>query len=168
MNYREYLESVSKKLQAAEFQLRKDIKVARFDVDLYAFKDWTGMPVVTSTYKQISCIFVALPNVVRRDVEDFSDAAVSFENEKRGKILIPHQGIFPTRLIVPVIVSARPRQDAMAFFKDYNVSLAQQHLHPVLVNLDSGQVNHRVGVPFVGSGDDRILNGIVKDYLLPV
>jgi hypothetical protein len=167
LNYREYLESVSKKLQAAEFQLRKDFKVARFDVDLYAFKDWTGMSVVTGTHKQISCIFVALPNVVRRDVEDFSKAAVSFENEKRG-ILMPHQGIFPTRLIVPVIVSARPTQDAMEFFKDYNVSLAHQYLHPVLVNLDSGQVNHRVGVPFVGSGDDRILNGIVKDYLLPV
>src|ERR1700733_14483252 len=108
LNYREYLESVSKKLQAAEFQLTRDIKVGRFDVDLYAFKDWTGMSVVNSTHKQISCIFVALPNGVRRDGEDFSDAAVSFENEKRGKSVFPHRGIFPTRLIVPVIISARP------------------------------------------------------------
>jgi hypothetical protein len=167
LNYREYLESVSKKLQAAEFELTRDIKVARFDVDLYAFKDGSGVPVVTGTPKQISCIFVALPNVVRRDVEDFSKATVRFESEKRG-VLTPHQGIFPTRLIVPVIISARPSQDAMAFFKDYDLSLAHQYLHPVLVNLDSGQVNHRVGIPFVGSGDDRILNGIVKDYLLPV
>jgi hypothetical protein len=167
LDYGEYLESVSKRLQAAEFRLSKDIKIARFDIDLYAFKDWTGMSLVTSTHKQITCIFLALERVVRKDIEDFSESAVIYENEKRGKILI-HRGLFPTRLIIPVIVSARPSQDAMAFLKDYNLSLAQQYLHPVLVNLESAQVNHRVGVPFLGAGYDRVLNAIVKDYLLPV
>jgi len=168
LDYSEYLKSVSERLRAAEFQLSRDIKIARFDVDLYAFKDWTGTSVVTSTHKHVTCMFLALPNAAQRDIEDFSRAAVAYEDEKRGEILVYYQGIFPTRLVLPIIVSERPSKDALAFLKDYNPSLAQQYLHPVLVNLASGQINHRVGVPFLGAGYDRILNGIVRDYLMPV
>jgi hypothetical protein len=168
LDYSEYLKSVSEKLRAAEFQLSKNVKIARFNVDLYAFKDWTGMSAVTSTHKHVTCIFLAIPNAAQRDIEEFSRAAVAYEDEKRGGILVYHQGIVLTRLVIPVIVSERPSKDALAFLKDYSPSLAQQYLHPVLVNLASGQINHRVGVPFLGAGYDRILNGIVRDYLMPV
>ena len=169
MEYKEYLKSVSGRLEADDYQIETDVILPRYKVDVYAFKDTTEMSVFTRTHKQIACFFTLVSEAAKDIVADFCKSALSYEDERRGKIIniMSNQGVQPTRLLLPVIVSSYIRDDGIAFVRSYDPFSWQLYQHPVLVNLETGEVYHRTGLKLYGAAYQRIISRIVEEKITP-
>ena len=169
MEYKAYLRSVSGRLEADDYLVETGVAIPGYKVDLYAFKDTTEMSVAVSAHKQIACLLMQVAVATRRIVEDFCKSALSYEDERRGKIdnVMSHQGAQPVRLIIPVVVSRFIGKDAVDFVKSYNPFSWQLYQHPVIVNLETGDVNHRTGLKIYGAAYERIMNRIVEENIAP-
>jgi hypothetical protein len=169
LEYKAYLKSVSGRLEADDYQIETGIIIPRYRIDLYAFKDTTEMSVKTSTHKQIACLFTEASEAAGDIVADFCKSALSYEDERRGKIvnIMSHQGVQPTRLILPVIASRLVREDGVDFVNSYNPFSWQLYQHPVLVDLETGEVYHRTGPMLYGAVYQRILNRVVNEDVTP-
>jgi hypothetical protein len=141
--------------------------ILHYQADLYAFKDVTEMSMITSTHKQISCFLLHQQEVSRASLKDLCRSVVDYENNDKGRIFGVNIGIFPARLIFPVIVSKAMSSEITAFLDEYNPSTPQQYVHPVLVNLENRKVRHHTGLMFWGATYRRIMNNFVRKYLLP-
>jgi hypothetical protein len=169
LEYKSYLKSVSGRLEADDYQIEAGVIIPRYKLDIYAFKDTTEMSVKTSTHKQIACLFTEASEAAGDIVEDFCKSALAYENERRGKIvnIMSHQGVQPTRLILPVIASRLIREDGIAFVESYNPFSWQLYQHPVLVDLETGHVYHQSGPSLYGAIYQRMLNRIVNEHITP-
>lgn len=168
LEYKAYLKSVSGRLEADDYQIERDVVLPRYKVDLYAFKD-TEMAVVRNARTQIACFFTLVSEAAEDIVLDFCKSALAYEEERRGKIvnIISHRGVQPTRLLLPVVVSANIRDDGIAFVRSYDPFSWQLYQHPVLVDLETGEVYHRTGLKLYGAAYQRIIDGIVEERITP-
>ena len=169
MEYRSYLRSVSGRLAADDYLVEASVDIPGYKVDLYAFKELAELRAGVSADKQIACLLIQIAVCSRRVVEDFCKSAVSYEAERRGKIIntLSHRGTQPVRLIIPVVVSRFIGKDSVDFVKSYNPFSWQVYQHPVIVNLETGEVNHRAGLKLYGAAYERMLNRIVDEDIAP-
>jgi hypothetical protein len=165
VEYETYLESVSKKLEADDYKIEA-VTIPGYKIDLHAFRDITEMS-MTSTHKIVTVIFTRVPQTTRDVALDVCNTTLTYETGKRGGIVLPYVGLFASRLIFPVICSRSITADGIAFTKSYSPFLPGQYLHPILVDLETGQVHHHTGLIILGLGYRRISNNVVTKYVRP-
>ncbi len=169
MEYKAYLRSVSGRLEADDYLVETGVDIPRYKLDLYAFKDTTELSVAASAHKQIACLLMQVAVASRRIVEDFCKSALSYEEERRGKIVnvMSHQRAQPVRLVIPVVVSRFIGKDAIDFVNSYNPFSWQLYQHPVIVNLETGDVHRHTESTLYGAAHMRILNRVVRENITP-
>ncbi|KYK20797.1 hypothetical protein AYK24_03675 [Thermoplasmatales archaeon SG8-52-4] len=147
LEYKEHLELLEKKLKGRRFEIKHNIPIPPYQIDLLAIK--TSFEVSKFSKMTRAIAFTFLENVDIGLVKSYSIASTKYALENRGSIL--PRGLGGSLLSIPVIVSNGFNIDTILWMEK---TIAEKHWaafeFPVLISLKDRKIFYCKKTPIWG------------------